>query len=958
MMKKYIKLLLVFTLFLLPNVVFADSSFGGTNRHILTVERLNVVNSKITFEGYSFISHMDNLGIMADDGFKEINGNLQTYLIVYVGDWKDIYGKNTEIDIDTCEKNSNCYIKAATMVPRSFFYSRCTDAGCANYEKIKEHRQRKVNGKINGLLNDTSCHSGENNYDLDGDGNKNEDNECLYENVGFTVTVDISTIVDEFTDGEFYDSYAGTDGHGIKFKIMAYNTTKKKGLASGFNIHSSACHINGNLCSGTDIKTASYEFDLNDFASTVYYDATQAIPTTYNNGIFNNYSGYWFRSQCGENKCSYNIEDDIDGIHSYLYDWQKNDGIEKSKYDTSCGGTDHYCGKYKDAFVLLDTKDIKECAEVDKDNKCYRWYLSPDDTADNDDYYYAPANHLTFGGEFKINVFSILMKKIECNQIVDIGEDDFGDKEMKCGQSRTFNQCKKSGDNGASVSGTIYYYIENAKQKDGSGELSCSYMESLINGKCYLPVTVSADVLIIQEGKFSFEKFTPDIVSAGKGFSFKDSVGGITYENNVSFLIASRYNNSNDPVFYNTPYINFSATKYKLKENANGYVEDLDFNIDEEVRKYYSEYYEPNKSMHEISRFYYYNDKGEFQVGNSLEAASFAIGNSFFASIAKNYDNIAENNKDFSEIFKFESCDSNSSSPDCKKTSVNGSWTEETKLSEWLRLDRNGDSYQRYIKSGGASPYKGVEYRDSTEHRGFGKLVSKVYKYSLPHAYISLTDTDKYKYADVIYSATELNSPEISGLEYIGNKYFVGLKYVYDKANDFDFPFNLIKSDISLVENMTWNLTATCGVEVQNKLYKKPPPQCSKKDCGLESKISYKFRPISLSRPFPKSVAVNWQNWLDNNPGATRLTNTKDWGKKYSIRLSKFDVNDASIVKLSDINSYSLEHGSYADLRDYNPDGSSYFVNKYFPSFKQGTTSYCGLGYFSSNCDQYANSMG
>lgn len=937
MMKKYIKLLLVFTLFLLPNVVFADSSFGGTNRHILTVERLNVVNSKITFEGYSFISHMDNLGIMTDDGFEKINGNLETYLIVYVGDWKDIYGENTEIDIATCEKNSNCYIKAAKMVPRSFFYSRCTDAGCANYEKIKAHRQREVNGKINGLLNDTSCHSGENNYDLDGDGNKNEDNECLYENVGFTVTVDISTIVDEFTDGEFYDSYAGTDGHGIKFKIMAYNTGKKKGLASGFNIHSSACHINGNLCSGTNIKTASYEFDLNAFASTVHYDAKEAIPYTYNkheNVKWEKYGGEF------EDSVDYYIAPTSGELSNYFKSI-------RTKSNDVCTG----CGDYEDVFILLDTKKCSGgvCPDLDVER-------------DGEDYYYAPANHLTFGGEFKINVFRILMKKIECNQIVDIGEDDFGDKEMKCGQSRTFNQCKKSGDNGASVSGTIYYYIENAKKKNGSGELSCSYMESLINGKCYLPVTVSADVLIIQEGKFSFEKFTPDIVSAGKGFSFKDSVGGITYENNVSFLIASRYNNSNDSVFYNTPYINFSATKYKLKENANGYVEDLDFNIDEEVRKYYSEYYyDPmngmRESMHKKSRFYYYNDKGEFQVGNSLEAASFAIGNSFFVNIAKNYDNIAENNKDFSEIFKFESCDSNSSSPDCKKTSVNGSWTEETKFSEWLRLDRNGDSYQRYIKSGGVSPYKGVEYRDSTDHRGFGKLVSKVYKYSLPHAYISLTDTDKYKYADVIYSATELNSPETSGLEYIGNKYFVGLKYVYDKANDFDFPFNLIKSDISLVENMTWNLTATCGVEVQNKLYKKPPPQCSKKDCGLESKISYKFRPISLSRPFPKSVAVNWQNWLDNNPGATRLTNTKDWGKKYSIRLSKFDVNDASIVKLSDIISYSLEHGSYADLKDYNPDGSSSFVNKYFLSFKQGTTSYCGLGYFSSNCDQYANSM-
>lgn len=916
MINKYIKVFSIFILFLFPNVVGAAVLNDDDHEHILTVEKMTINNSDITFKGYSFISHMDNLG-KTEWG---IDPNLQTYLVVYTGEFNDDY-----IDkAGNCNKNEcygyvddrNYFIKKATMTERDFFYSRCSNDGCSQYENIKNHRIDREEG----LINDTSCHNGISDWD----GKKN--NECIYMDVGFSVTVDVENIVGIFTGGELVTNYT-TD---IKFAIVAYNTIIKEGLASGFNIHEKACYIGSKPCGDKYIKTARYEFELGDFATTVTYDATDAIPYTYeikNNKInWIRYDGI-FKQECSHGNCKYNIasNNNSKNFSNYFYS-------ERTKSHYSCSGDENECGPYTDMFILLDTVE------------CSSKLLCPDVSEDGDVLYYAPANHVTLEGEFKINTFKITMEQLTCDNIKGVNEKkNIEEKTHTCGSTKesVFYDCTESNEK---VNGTIYY-------KDDNPKTGCALNNyKIVGGKYYLPVTVSADVLVIQEGKFKFDSFYPSTVNAGKGFSFKDASSGISYTNNVTFLIAGRYNNENDSLFYRTPYINYSAKRYEADCS-----EDLGFNINDEVRKYYKE----SGSEHGESKFYI--EPGGSSV-NPLFAANSVIGTSFLKSIGYfgSIDgNVTSGGGDIaivSELFKFESCDSNSSKPTCQKISVNnGVWEEVSGYADWVRLDANKEMYIYFEDEWNANipSFTNVDKREGdTSYRGFGVLVSRVYNYNLPYAYISLNDTGLNKYADVVYVSTKFDSleAETNRLRYLGNKYFVGFKY--DKKK---FPFNLKQNNVSFVDKMDWQLSAICSVDVKDGYY---DGGCDDYSCDGASKLLYGYRPISLKNPFPKfvgsnydQIAKNWRDWYEDNSSRIidMVYNNPDYAD-YEISLSK--INNGSSVKISDINT-DTSLGYYNQLVGYSIDGTSKFVeDKFTKRVISSDNGYCGLGLFSNNCDQ------
>ena len=554
-MKKLKCLLMLFVLMIIvPTDVLGE--LASDNKHILTIEGININNSNITFEGYSFISHMDNWGIDSS-GY----GNLKTYMIAYVRSREsdifavDSYGNQTLKDFSTknigaCEEKEYCYYKIADVVEnRSFFYSRCTDKGCDIYSTIKTDRRTR------GFINDNTCNGDRKLYNSSGVLSSSKyDDECLYENVGFSVTVNMMSIVDKFSAGNFKIKYGNTGDRSddIVFKILVVNTDTGDNIATSFNIHEDVCKVNNSKCNSQNITSASYNFNLSAFATEVYFDAVDSIPHTYNST-----SGF-------EKLDNYHFKEEMTYSLKKYYT-----SLNKTKTDNDCTNANNYCGTYTDAFVELKTKKGADLL------------LYPDSSSSES--YFAPANHVTLEGEFSIDSFKILAEPLECSDIRNINANNASEKSISCGNNVEFSQCSVTGSSGNSVVGEIYYLDSNY-----TSDCSMDNYVTDSNGNHYLKVKVMADLLIYQTGKFQFGTFTPDVIKAGKGFSLDSA--GVSYNNSVGFIIAGRYNNPVDSTFYNTPFISYSASKLK-KITVGGRTMcgiDTTFNIDDEIPHWYT----------------------------------------------------------------------------------------------------------------------------------------------------------------------------------------------------------------------------------------------------------------------------------------------------------------------------------------------------------------------------------
>ena len=140
-----------------------------------------IANGKIKVDGWAFIDHVDNYGGV----------NMKSYIIAYKGDWgKDDISDNNINDCDSATSNCitfpNKVVEIAennTGVYKSglnMYWTRCTDVGCRenSYKKVK-------NELLNGARDfDNNCPY---NDDVGG-------SHCLYENVGFSNEIDLSTI--------------------------------------------------------------------------------------------------------------------------------------------------------------------------------------------------------------------------------------------------------------------------------------------------------------------------------------------------------------------------------------------------------------------------------------------------------------------------------------------------------------------------------------------------------------------------------------------------------------------------------------------------------------------------------------------------------------------------------------------------------------------------------------------
>ena len=188
------------------------------------------------------------------------------------------------------------------------------------------------------------------------------------------------------------------------------------------------------------------------------------------------------------------------------------------------------------------------------------------------------------------------------------------------------------------------------------------------------------------------------------------------------------------------------------------------------------------------------------------------------------------------------------------------------------------------------------------------------------------------------------NHSKDSNYKLEGPLYFVPLKYTKDTTY-----IALDNTDISVI-GQNLKTSVKCNIGVEQILY-------SEGD-NKKLKVTYRYRPIDVSNPFPKAntkskvaeKAENWAEWYygeNSSIHQSRLNNTFGNNVFYEVTIN--NNTGPKITSFNDQNSF------YADFGSVSSDGTSNFVNRDKGIFDvlPNVTSYCPLGIFENSCDQY-----
>lgn len=627
MMRKFSKLFIILILLMIPNVVFGDVGNWVTNgdlanNHILSIEKFAISDSVIGIEGYSFISHQDNYAFDSNvTGLEKITKtgtnnsitpNLETYLIVYTGKWQDSYMKP-----DVCNNSNNCYTKKVIPVARDMYYARCSDDGCTAGDKSAVYNKRRNSG----LINNNTCEN-----DFNG-----IDGECIYQNVGFSVEVDLLEVIDKIGD---------TD---ISMKIASINSIRKsagKSLsqyakATGLNVHSSVCTVNGVECfvdsnGNAIVNSGDYTFQFSDFAKKAKFDGSFVMARKKENGVFSSLDYTYFQEEL---------------IYNILEVDPKQKLSRRYGYDSA--GNHIWRGDYYDTMYKLESELIT-CQ--DNSRTCYNNYEANGTTVyygsivvpkeDNNGTtnvvnYWTSGNFLVFDGDLKIKSFTTSVIPIECDEV--FKNTTVTDNEINCGKEDDYRQCAKSEKVSSSDS---YVYILHPEQTNscmGYGD------KEEFDDKYYLKIKVEADLLFYQTAKFKFGSISPGVVKAGKGFN----LGETTYVNSVTWMNANKKSTGE-------PYYRYS---YAARLSSNACAGNSSFNIKN------------------AGKYYVKKDNGSLDTKNyytKLSDAAFVVMDRTARKVI---------NKENIKNISFVSCDSNDASScniNSPNKNVSGSWSINT----------------------------------------------------------------------------------------------------------------------------------------------------------------------------------------------------------------------------------------------------------------------------------------
>ena len=214
------------------------------------------------------------------------------------------------------------------------------------------------------------------------------------------------------------------------------------------------------------------------------------------------------------------------------------------------------------------------------------------------------------------------------------------------------------------------------------------------------------------------------------------------------------------------------------------------------------------------------------------------------------------------------------------------------------------------------------------------KLVKRII--GLPGENISYKDNE-------LYINGEIDESMKKDFYYVGNKYFVPLKY----PDNEDFPVVVNLSPISFVKNIDWNIFGGCQVNVTNKLFGPPG------DPG-EPRLKVIYRPIDLQEPFPKGKDAQWSRWYKGS-NKNRIKNTMKRSPIYAISLTEGSSKSGKLGTDA-INRITVNYNHWTGSRTgIDADGVSTFINSSFSTYftrKASNSSYCKIGYFKSSCDE------
>lgn len=963
----------IFSFFILIFVFFAiplnvDAALGKTyHNYIMNIEELKFTGTEMSLSGYSFISGMDNYGILDNSS----GGNSKTFIAMYVGwslpadanaRWEEILANYLKYDKDgknvLCKDNNNCYIKEADRVVRDFWWSRCKGDGCKLQDEVETYRKNTTFDEIN----DRKCTYSKNGVEYD--------SVCIYKNVGFEVELDlldgfksmfnreinnidsinylnnfmsdksigfmlITLVGDEFIAREmdvpydvckYFDSNQGEYvkcDRGTKFSSngITYNIPSPN---SGVSLETHGMEVFKPISGGVSlIADTDYHFFNKDYA--IVNGEGVRGSTMYNSS---NTDGFWGEDELTVTRAAGTSSGQFKDSFYRLY---------VNKQSSSCKNQATRVGE--DLFYF-SSDDVGLCATAKS---------QPDESGlYNDDYYfYAPSSWLWVAGSFNVSNFKIDAIKLGCDNVFD-SSNNIGNVDCSVDDenSITLNQC-----DGDSLETYIYIKTPYSSNEE---LVACGGAQTLPTNSSgnitYIPIKVKLNYLLNERGYLKFYPFYNEPVFAGKGFkltSYNGYASSLYYNSLIEWSYADWYKNTSGKLM---PFY-YLSTDFL---NPNDYCKKV--GIDELLKQNDGKYYVLGDDGKVDSNNFYGMNDAIFNAADKKIQQDLNIYNQYGDKSNLSWNNIINDN--FNDSVSLSTCNSNDKSLGCKDYAIKGGFSlESDKFNTGLRyLDVDAleslDSGERILFVGsGEANYK-------TSFVKSGKAYWLPFSFQFPNAYISLAENNKYDhgggpqsygYGDVLYTYQNIDGSNLDNFIFVGNKYFIGYKYSSDKFKfelaDGDGNNNIVNPSLA---GFNWELNGTCSVDVENGLF------------DNYGKPLYKYRSISLSTPFPKVDAItgvgypiNWSEWMtgsNKDDNIARLNNIRDVGvaHRYSITIGKLDGID-NTTSVMDINEYSNDE-FYGDMTNFQDTKYSRFVRDYFNDMASDKT-YCGLGFFSSSCD-------
>lgn len=310
---------------------------------------------------------------------------------------------------------------------------------------------------------------------------------CSYYNVGFEVTITYESIysaLGEVDDIYFYIRSTVRHGGGV------YKT-----ITLPIGVNSKVLSVSSGSCTSDSVcNLGNYSFTLGKLSNKVKMTAVSARIIGDNFGYIK--SGHYFNPSNEDPSSEYVFSEYIIG-----------GSITKENDDGTSFVTSSGLSYYK--------LNVDHC--YSSGDSTYR----PGDKCS----YYAYSSWVQVTGHLKISKLRENVVQTKCDKISDwSGTKKNIDNTVSCGEPTSYESCTDVD----KVSATVYFESRGSFTKGQCVLRSGEYFEN----KCYLPITVTASVSILERGKYTLGAVSSSSVKNGQPFNFSSS----TYENSVFWI--------------------------------------------------------------------------------------------------------------------------------------------------------------------------------------------------------------------------------------------------------------------------------------------------------------------------------------------------------------------------------------------------------------------------------------